>query len=84
MTTIFSALYSVHPALPAIYLVLFINGVLAPNVYCVVQRMPVDISRIWNLARQDKVGAKFVIWSWVVFGLVSVLVLVLVLLRWLV
>jgi hypothetical protein len=81
MATIFAALYEIHPVMPAFYLALLANGVAAPGLYCVVKGIPLDISRIWNLARQGNGGARYAVGSWVVFALASALLLLVLLLQ---
>ena len=64
MFSIFETLHKLHPILPAVWFVVFVNGIGASTVYCVVQRMPVDIGRVWQLAKQKKLGAMYVVGSW--------------------
>jgi hypothetical protein len=77
MLSIFATLHNLHPLLPVVWFVIFVNGISGPTVYCIVQRMPVDIGRVWQLAKQRRPGAMYVIGSWAFMCLFTVITLLL-------
>jgi len=72
MKFIFNPLYDLHPALPIIWCLLLANGLLAPAIYSAIAKIPYDIGRIWQLARDGSAGAKYAVLSWAVFAIATV------------
>jgi len=77
MSTIFQTLYNLHPLLPMVYLVIMGNGLIGPAIYCAVCRVPYDITRILELAREGAHGARYALFSWGFFAVASVLAIAL-------
>jgi len=77
MSAVFQTLYNLHPALPLLYLAIMGNGLIGPAIYCAVSRVPYDITRILELARNGARGARYALFSWGGFAITSVLVIVL-------
>lgn len=82
MRQIFEILYAIHPLLPIAYFAIFVNGAVAPVLYCAVKGAPLDISRVLGLAKSGSVGAKYVLASWLFLVLASVVLVAAILLAW--
>lgn len=81
MKLAFEVLYAIHPWLPAIYLLLMANGLFAPAIYCALKRLPFSISQVLLHARGGSKAAKYVVVSYAIFLVSSILVLAAMLLR---
>jgi hypothetical protein len=70
--TLFVALYQLHPALPALWLLVFAHGLLVPGIYCMVRKIPYDVGLIWKKARSGSAGARYAIASWLSLAVAGV------------
>jgi hypothetical protein len=72
MQTIFVALYKLHPVLPALWLLVFAHGLLAPAIFCMVKKLPYDIGLIWKQAKDGNSGARYAIGSWLSLAIAGI------------
>lgn len=74
-------MYGLHPLLPAVWLLVFVQGLVVPAIYFLVQKMPARVDMVWDRAKDGKAGAKLVVASWLATAMACAFAVLLVLLR---
>lgn len=80
MNAIFDVLFSLHPVIPILYLILFALAVLAPAVYFAARDRPVNLFHIFAEARSGKLIPRFIVVVYAAFAASSVAILAIFLL----
>lgn len=75
MNQIFIFLYQIHPWFPAIYLIKFSTGLIAPAIYCATKKLPFSIVLIWRNSKGHDIFAKVAVTAYILLTGVTLICL---------